>query len=39
MVKKYHCWLYTYKNMSSSAGMMTFPTEWKNKNVPNRKPD
>ena len=28
------------KNMSSSVGMMTFPTEWKNKNhVPNHQPD
>ena len=25
--------------MSSSVGMMTFPTEWKNKNVPNHQPD
>ena len=23
------------KNMSSSVGMMKFPTEWKNENVPN----
>jgi hypothetical protein len=28
------------KNMSSSVGMMTFPTEWKNNpNVPNHQPD
>jgi hypothetical protein len=28
------------KNMSSSVGMMTFPTEWKNKShVPNHQPD
>ena len=28
------------KNMSSSIGMMTFPTEWKNKiHVPNHQPD
>jgi hypothetical protein len=27
------------KNMSSSVGMMTFPTEWKNKiHVPNHQP-
>jgi hypothetical protein len=27
------------KNMSSSVGMMTFPTEWKrNPNVPNHQP-
>jgi hypothetical protein len=25
--------------MSSSVGMMTFPTEWKNKNVPTHQPD
>ena len=32
-----YCWWYTYpsENMSSSVGMMTFPTEWKNNpNVP-----
>jgi len=23
----------------TSVGMMTFPTEWKNKNVPNHQPD
>ena len=28
------------KNMSSSNGMMNFPTEWKNKShVPNHQPD
>ena len=28
------------KNMTSSVGMMTFPTEWKNKiHVPNQQPD
>ena len=28
------------KNMSSSVGMMTFPTEWENKiHVPNHQPD
>jgi len=28
------------KNMTSSVGMMTFPTEWKNKiHVPNHQPD
>ena len=28
------------KNMSSSIGMMTFPTEWNNKiHVPNHQPD
>ena len=28
------------KNMSSSNGSMTFPTEWKNKgHVPNHQPD
>ena len=33
-------WLSPLKNMSSSAGMMTFPTEWKNKiNVPHHQPD
>ena len=26
------------KNMSSSVGVMTFPTEWKIKNVPNHQP-
>ena len=26
------------KNMSSSVGMMTFPTEWKIKHVPNHQP-
>ena len=28
------------KNLSSSVGMMTFPTEWENKiHVPNHQPD
>jgi hypothetical protein len=27
------------KNMTSSVGMMTFPTEWKVINVPNHQPD
>ena len=27
------------KNMSSSVGMMTFPTEWENKKNPNHSPD
>ena len=28
------------KNMSSSVGMMTFPTEWENEiHVPNHQPD
>jgi len=27
------------KNMTSSVGMMTFPAEWKVKNVPNHQPD
>ena len=28
------------KNMTSSVGMMTFPTEWKNQiHVPNHQPD
>jgi len=28
------------KNMTSSAGMMTFPTEWKNKiHVPSHQPE
>ena len=27
------------KNMSSSIGMMTFPTEWGKKHVPNHQPD
>jgi hypothetical protein len=28
------------KNMNSTVGMMTFPTEWKNKkNVPNHQPE
>ena len=26
------------KNMTSSVGMMAFPAEWKNKNVPNHQP-
>jgi len=26
------------KNMTSSVGMMTFPTEWKIKHVPNHQP-
>jgi hypothetical protein len=25
--------------MSLSVGIMKFPTEWKNKNVPNHQPD
>ena len=40
---KYTVWWFTYpseKNMSSSVGMMKFPTEWKNKiHVPNHQPD
>ena len=27
------------KNMSSSVGMMTFPTEWKKSHVPNHQPE
>ena len=27
------------KNMRKSIGMMKFPTEWKNKNVPNHQPE
>ena len=27
------------KNMNSSVGMLIFPTEWKNKIVPNHQPD
>ena len=43
MVRKYLSgWWYTktpLKNMSSSVGMMTFPTEWKIKiHVPNHQP-
>ena len=33
-------WPTPLKNMTSSVGMMTFPTEWKNKiHVPNHQPD
>ena len=36
-------WWYTYpseKSWSSSLGMMTFPTEWKNEiHVPNHQPE
>ena len=32
-------WAYPLKTMSSSVGMMTFPTEWKNQShVPNHQP-
>jgi len=27
------------ENMTSSVGMMKFPAEWKNKNVPSQQPD
>ena len=42
--RSFHPWLVggiptPLKNMSSSLGMMTFPTEWKNKSlVPNHQP-
>ena len=31
-------WPTPLKNMTSSVGMMNFPTEWKQKNVPNHQP-
>ena len=38
MISMYiYIWLVVYLPLSSSVGIMTFPTEWKN--VPNHQPD